>query len=400
MFAEPVHHLHRTLRDRDSYGPTGTDTGEATDLSERDDFIATAGLTRQSRVAAIGGALLAAMLEKRRLTADRFRVPSSNTIVVELASVVSLAASVCGRLLAHGPTDESGATPLLERTHTEKGSLQCSCDMGGQKVFCLRSFLVTLALVTTLVPLAAASATEVADVKEVAPLVVYDHQDLLSDTRVVQVRGDRVGVMGCSFSVPELSLEPWQNAIEARQLWTDYAVCTTAVEIGIPADIDVALPEGSTSSVVSSKSAGQQQAPLAGATNSKGYYNLYWHDPVNIQVNQSKMVVTWTWNGSTVTYPGGSSIWTWLSATGWSKVSSSSSQVTYPNSYTKLTGTAHFKNTDFPLCLGTVHTYHNGVYAKGTKTGGLSGGYTNTYTTYPLVCPTLHFHTQLVRVYG
>lgn len=263
----------------------------------------------------------------------------------------------------------------------------------------LRLFVVNLAIVAIAIPLAPAGASEFADAKEAAPLIVYEHEDLLRDSRVVEVGGDRVGVLGCSFGIPELSLERGQAVIEARQLWTDYANCTTAIEIGTPTLADDELPEGSSSSSSLSKKA-RQPAEMLASTTTQGYYNLYWHDPVNIQVNQSKMVITWRWNGTTVTYPSGSSIWTWLSATGWTRVSSSSSQVTYPNSYTKRTGTAHFQNTAFPLCLGTVHTYHNGVYTKDTKTGGLSGGYSSTYTTYPLVCPTLHFHTQLKRVYG
>jgi hypothetical protein len=47
-----------------------------------------------------------------------------------------------------------------------------------------------------------------------------------------------------------------------------------------------------------------------------------------------------------------------------------------------------------------VYSYYDDVIAQGKANGSLSGWYDATWTNYPLVCPRLHFHTQLRRVTG
>jgi len=127
---------------------------------------------------------------------------------------------------------------------------------------------------------------------------------------------------------------------------------------------------------------------LAGYINASRYLYAQFADPVNAVVNS-------IWVGLTPFYytippfnplqPSPYPAWTsaylptWLSATGWSEVSSNSSPSYQPLFFATLTANAVFKNSVFPLCLGgtVTATYINASvigYYQGSV--GASGSWT------------------------
>ena len=251
-------------------------------------------------------------------------------------------------------------------------------------------------------------------------VVTYKNTGVLENAEVLTVNGKTTGDGGCSFEFPNLKLSPNETAIQARQISTDFANCTTKVEIGVPA--------GATStdskSVTESVKAG---APAAGSTTitptaaplpariktaerlaqptgaaaiaavqSTGYYRVWWEDIINLDVHEVKSNVRWSWDNYNCVW--GYSGWTnysWLSASGWSK--NSSNQAMFPScGLADYTSVAVYRNGAF-CWPGVVWSYYDNVRAQGRWDGWLLGSVTNTYTTYPFACPTLHWNAELRR---
>lgn len=206
---------------------------------------------------------------------------------------------------------------------------------------------------------------------------------------------------GCTFRLPELELAPSGTAIEARQLDTNFADCTTTVEVGTPLTDADAATEGTFDNEVATPvgraSRSDDQFGVT-ATSSSGYYRVWWEDVINLRVHEVKTNISWTWDGSCVTASSGSANYWWLSGTGWSK-NSSSSYIARSCSNARVYTDATYKNGAF-CWPGTVWSYYDNVTAQGKSDGWLYGWVDGTWTTYPFACPTLHFHTELKRVTG
>jgi hypothetical protein len=230
-------------------------------------------------------------------------------------------------------------------------------------------------------------------------VVTHDSDAPLADATTTRLRGDATGDGGCVFTIPQLSLAPDQSIIEARQVATNFTDCTTTVEIGTPVTEDD-RPEGGTfdSDPARSLGAARDGDAQINAVSSSGYYRVWWEDVINIRVHEVKTNISWTWDGICVTASSGSANYWWLSGTGWSK-DSSSSTISRACSSARVFTDAVYKNGAF-CWPGTVWSHYDNVTARGTSDGSLIGWVDSTWTTYPFACPTLHFHTQLVRVTG
>jgi hypothetical protein len=253
----------------------------------------------------------------------------------------------------------------------------------------------------------------------------YDNGAPLANAEIMTVTGRKTGDGGCSFEFPDLELAPDDIAIEARQIETNFTDCTTKVEIGTPAATDGQPQSGGTSvretikpgapaatrpggiapspspgsSATSARSAttsGNGTSAALLATQSTGYWRVWWEDVINLRVHEVKTNVRWSWDGFSCVwgYSGWSDYW-WLSGTGWAK--DSSNQALFPScDLADVTSVAVYRNGAF-CWPGTVWSVYDNVRAQGRWDGWLLGSVTNTYTTYPFACPTLHWHSELRR---
>jgi len=238
------------------------------------------------------------------------------------------------------------------------------------------------------------------------PLVVrFEPESPLLNSSVVTLTGTRVDSWGCAFTYPELELAPGETAIAARQIEIDFTDCTTKVEIGTP-------PEGATGpgdgdveyeqERLGSSAEGLPGSPSAGITAvSSGYYRVWWEDVINIQVHATQSNIAWTWNGSCVSQASGQSVFEWLKLTGWSRYSYSGPTWTIGSCLwgARLSTSATYRNSSF-CPTGTVWSYYDQVRVRGTGDGKLIGNVVGTWTTYPSLCPKLHYHTELRRTSG
>ena len=236
-------------------------------------------------------------------------------------------------------------------------------------------------------------------------VVAYENTGALTGAEIMTIEGKATSDGGCTFDMPQVELAPDETAIEARQIETNYTTCTTKVEIGTPTDAATTAP--STKSVTETAKAGSPAAPTANtvrstdaaagilATQSAGYYRVWWEDVIHARVHEVKSNVRWSWDGSSCVwgYSGWSNYW-WLTFTQWYK--DSSSQNLYPGcSLVETVSDAVYRNIGF--CVGIVRSVYDNVRAQGRYDGWLLGSVDNTYTTYPFACPTLHWHSELSR---
>jgi|GEM_PF-4635138 len=240
-------------------------------------------------------------------------------------------------------------------------------------------------------------------------VVFYDNQDALLDSWLLTMKGRSLVDGGCEFSFPVLTLGPDENAVQARQVSTDYTDCTTVIEIGTPlgeAPVPEADSDGKSESVEVVPEGGVDLVPngalrrqWAPATSSaSAYYRVWWSDVINLKVHETKTNISWSYDGSCVTSASGSLNTYWLTASGWTK-NYSGSWVTTGCSSRKVYAVTIFKNGAF-CWPGDVFSYYNNVTVQGTYNNGLSGWVDSTYSTYPIGCPHLHYNTELHRITG
>lgn len=258
------------------------------------------------------------------------------------------------------------------------------------------SAVVTMALLVAPSPASAAPDVPSGD----APVIVNYHSDRpLQNATVRTLTGIRAAAGGCVFSFPKLELAADQTALEARQIQTNFTDCTTKVETGTPltAADDVAGGASESQSAVT-RGRPQSDGPAGiNATSSSGYYRVWWEDVIHLRVNEVKTNVSWTWDGSCVTASNGSANYWWLTTTGWYK-DSSSVFIARSCDNARVYTDAVYKNSSF--CAGTVTTSYNNVTAQGKYSGTLVGWVDGTSTSYPALCPSLHYHTEIRRVTG
>lgn len=244
-------------------------------------------------------------------------------------------------------------------------------------------------------------------------VVFYPQQAPLLGTRLLTLKGQPTGTGGCEFALPVLTLGPEQEAVQARQISTDYTDCITVIEIGTPigeapdpleqtegtTETLEALPEGGPEGGVDLVPPGGLRRELAPVIQtSSAYYRVWWEDIFNIRVNEAKSNIAWSYDGSCVTSASGSLSPYWFTTSGWTKTYSGV-WITNGCASRKVYSVAIYKNGAF-CWPGDVFTYYNNVTVQGTATNGLSGWYDATWTDSPIGCPPLHFHTELRRVTG
>ncbi len=196
------------------------------------------------------------------------------------------------------------------------------------------------------------SSSSVASGAEGGEVIRYDHKEPLGNASFLEVSGEALLDGGCSFPIPELSLGPDESAVEARPVWANYDNCTMELEIGTPSRLDWVSDDGAhhvepfTERAHRSGGEGSTDSASALLASAVAYYEVRWHDPVEITTSRTRAYTDWTWNGPCVT---GSSNW-----------------------------------------------------VRGNFDGSVSGGITNgTWTTetggIPSTCPNLHYHVVLVK---
>lgn len=240
--------------------------------------------------------------------------------------------------------------------------------------------------------------------------VVYDHEYALERSRSIIVVGERLDSGGCVFTIPDLTLEPGQSALEARPVETDFRECVQEVEIGEPPSeaLDQDLPAGGT--YATEQFSANRGAPisqrsavaLAASGTDTAYYEIRWHDLYEITTTRTRAYLEWSWNGSCVTSSSAWGNYWWFSASGWSKIASSGYKTSSCTVHKSIVDWAHYRNNTFCDIFGgaNVNTYVDNAQVHGTNVGGVSGGFLDTWTTeIPSnpYCPNLHYHVALVR---
>jgi hypothetical protein len=262
-------------------------------------------------------------------------------------------------------------------------------------------------VVLVVVALAMSSVTAVAT-EQASPAVhvveVYPPDSSYVNSTKATVSGVRAADGGCTFQPPELVLGPGQQAVASRQLSADFTACTTVVETGTPTVLTSPQPAADAqvdtgTSVATTTPASPTGSEVAAATHtSQGYYAVHWWDVVGLRVTGTYSYLRWNWNGSCTGSTQGWYYTWWRSGTGWHRDSVSSTR--YPAcTVTKVRTSATYHNSVF--CHGaTVRNYVVGAEVRGWNSGAMGGSVQSTYTTYPSVCPHLHWTDQLIRQAG
>jgi hypothetical protein len=229
-------------------------------------------------------------------------------------------------------------------------------------------------------------------------IVRYDHDSPLANASLVRLRGTPTGNGGCALPVPQLRLEPDETAVAARQISTNFTDCSTVVEIGTPVTREDP-PAGVARETVDAVPVTTAEDAAIAATSSSGYYRVWWEDVINLDVHQVKSNISWTWDNFCVGPASGSANFSWLAASGWSK-RSGSAWLSNGCSVRQVFSNAEYENGFFCWPAGTVRSYYVDVTVSGWFDGVLLGRVSNTWTTYPPLCPHLHYNTELRRVTG
>ena len=273
----------------------------------------------------------------------------------------------------------------------------------------MRSPVVRGLVVGMLVAVATAMSSVTAVATEQASPAVHDVEvyppdsSYLNSTKTT-ISGVRDADGSCTFQPPGLMLGPGQKAVASRQLSADYTDCTTVVETGTPTVLTSPLPAADVqldtgTSVAATAPASPTVTDAAAATHtSQGYYAVHWWDPPGLRVTGTYSYLRWNWNGSCTSATKGWYYTWWRSGTGWRRDSVSSTR--YPAcTVTKVRTSATYHNSIF--CHGaTVRNYVVGAEIRGWNSGGMGGSVQRTYTTYPSVCPHLHWTDQLIKQVG
>jgi hypothetical protein len=136
----------------------------------------------------------------------------------------------------------------------------------------------------------------------------------LADTHRELVQGQREhGV--CRYKV-ELRLPPNAHAVAANEVARNDTACQETIEVGTP--LDITPPPHGSAQDVHSQSDRAQARPSPGThgppsgnrrfgygypTESAGYMDTWWTDPIGIVVNEVSNNVDWWWDGTCVTGP-------------------------------------------------------------------------------------------------
>lgn len=238
--------------------------------------------------------------------------------------------------------------------------------------------------------------------------------EYLLDSRVEILKGVRNPDGTCTFSFPVLRLGPNEDAKEARLLKLDVPACVQYVEIGIPPEshdsVSLTTDEGAfyleefRESETGSPAlpSGPRFAPLSTSGSSTAYYEVRWHDKVNITVNYTRAYVSWSWNGSCVTSSSAWGYYWWRKGTGWSKVLSYGYKTSTCGYAKSVVDWAHYMNNTFCAPVGVeVDVFVDDAWVKGQSDGSINGGNKATWEfetpSNPNRCPDLHYHLKLVR---
>lgn len=236
------------------------------------------------------------------------------------------------------------------------------------------------------------------------PTIHYPQKERFLDAQITELRGSREGLDGCTFRFPRLRLAPEEHRIAQRQLSVDYETCVTVLEKGIPeaggGDTNETLGQRKVVDVApeTSPQPSGDTASAAANTMGAGYYRVWWEDVVNLRVHEVKAKMSWIYDGSCINSWYGAMEYWWLALTGWTLRWDDQWTTTTGCNYATVHGHGNFEN--FQFCpQGSVWSYYRDVFVTARGDGVLVGWYGSTWTTYPLACPTLHYHQELIRSY-
>lgn len=212
----------------------------------------------------------------------------------------------------------------------------------------------------------------------------YAHSSDLEDVDWRTYQGERTERGGCRYSGEETAT-PTGDVIEEREVANNSRDCTLVTEIGTSSqDSERADDHGQEGYEESSEEA-QPTRDAGPVAEGDGFGALAtysaWHrtryrDPVFLTVNRATTNVTWTSNGSCVTGSSGQTTdYYWLSGSGWSKDSSSTT------SSRNCSGATTISNSEFvngTFCVGGADTHTE--YTPNTIKGQPSGNYHMTWS--------------------
>jgi hypothetical protein len=168
---------------------------------------------------------------------------------------------------------------------------------------------------------------------------------------------------GCEYPAEsEVVVVPEGGAWEARDIAVNPGRCLKLRESGVPATRSFPLGDQ-----VVVESFGDTGFGAASASGSRSLQHIVmWRDLPGFLLHSDRTDITWTWSGGCVTSGSGQAYFTWLTLTGWSKVSSGSSG---NRTCTRYFGTSnsHFRNT--AVCGHQVDSRYFYVQAYGYSDG-------------------------------
>ncbi len=215
----------------------------------------------------------------------------------------------------------------------------------------------------------------------------------LRGSRTYELRGDPTDY-GCHFEFPALRSAPGSGHWTTRVVGVDMGHCYYLVEEGEPTSPPAPLGDGYSSEEVQATErspndpiAAQSVSPssVCSPHSTAAIQRMRWNDILGLEVNSDRTSISWTYNCSTVSNTSASGYWTWLSGTGWSKESNSSTK-SNPASYYFVGETrSTFKNSFFcaPLPQAWVWYYYNRVYGYSDGTAS----YTRSTDAYSACAP-------------
>jgi hypothetical protein len=173
------------------------------------------------------------------------------------------------------------------------------------------------------------------------------------------------------------------STVAAIEIAANFTAHTQLIAVGMPTAASLAATMGATptggQSATSAAPGGSRATSLGRlSASTSGYYRTVWHDPINIEVNEVKDTINFTYDGVYVDSFGGSDYRWWLSGDGWGEASHSIGSY-WGSNYTS--GTVwtydHFTNGIF-CAFQTTHVYYSDNNVVGHGSGGV-GGYVNTW---------------------
>lgn len=289
----------------------------------------------------------------------------------------------------------------------------------------LRAILVRGAAVGGFVMLAASAwilAIPTATLAEEPPPVAAEIEMELRDPRTEIHRGKRTEDGRCTYGLYKLELPQGDRAIGAILVFEDRLNCIQVIHVGVPANLDELLlddrlglqyedeappaidiaqgfaPASAAYVTSAPPAASVRLAPESGTTRDVEF-RVWWEDLLGWDVTKTYSRLIYTNDGSCVTDSSGFYTHWSKGLTGWSEQSSNATLYNYSGSgcsvlASEVEANAHYQNSIF-CAPGNVDNHNHGVSVYGTAYA-VSGWVDTTYTTYPPLCPPLHWEALLV----